>query len=473
MISRGLDILISLVGLFFLLLMLPGIALLIKLDSRGPVFYRCPRVGLNGKIFQMYKFRTMYEAPLDLKMGVSPRGDPRVTPVGRVLRRLKLNEFPQFLNVLKGDMALIGPRPESAELAAAYPAEAKRVFTVKPGLAGPNQIVGRNEKELYPAGADPVKYYIERLLPKKLPLDLEYIDNQSVFKDLKYLFLAVRVTITGAISRRHLWDNRKKLLLLLADLGCCALSYSLAHFLRYEGLGDPKTAQIFPKMLACAMLLRAPIFIYFGLYHSLIRHLSFYDTKQIAQAVSLSSLLLVSVTFFATWNQGYARGVFLIDAALLTVLLIGYRVLVQRLLRFYESRRLAGGARKRVLIFGAGDAGELCLRYLQKEMHPEYETVGFIDDDPGKRHLRLNGVKVLGDRYHLEVLSQLYRVEEVFVAIPSAPAPEIQVILEACRSLGLQTRLFQPPARAYARGTGAPAPEVYVPLPDSGPADSR
>jgi lipopolysaccharide/colanic/teichoic acid biosynthesis glycosyltransferase len=101
---------------------------------------------------------------------VCPQGDPRVTPVGRVLRRLKLNEFPQFINLLKGDMTLVGPRPETPDLAALYPPEARKIFTVKPGLIGPNQILGRNEEELYPPGVDPQQFYLQEILPKKLPV---------------------------------------------------------------------------------------------------------------------------------------------------------------------------------------------------------------------------------------------------------------------------------------------------------------
>ena len=154
MISRALDIFISLIGLFFLLLMLPFIALLIKFDSPGPIFFLCNRIGKDGKIFKMYKFRTMYETPKPLGPSVSAHGDPRVTPVGRFLRRTKLNEFPQFINIFKGEMTLVGPRPESPDLAAGYPPEAKKIFTVKPGLVGPNQIMGRNEEEWYPPGVD-------------------------------------------------------------------------------------------------------------------------------------------------------------------------------------------------------------------------------------------------------------------------------------------------------------------------------
>ena len=155
MLNRALDIIVSLVGLLILLMMLPVIAILIKLDSPGPVLYAGRRVGKDGKIFKMFKFRTMYRTPKPLGVSVSPQGDPRVTPVGLWLRRLKLNEFPQFFNILRGDMTLVGPRPEAPDMAEKYPPEARKIFSVKPGLLGPNQILGRNEEDLYPRGVNP------------------------------------------------------------------------------------------------------------------------------------------------------------------------------------------------------------------------------------------------------------------------------------------------------------------------------
>ena len=187
MLNRALDIVVSLLGLLILLLMLPVIAVLIKWDSAGPVFYAGLRVGKDGQTFKMFKFRTMFGASRPLGVSVSPQGDPRVTPVGLWLRRLKLNEFPQFFNILRGDMTLVGPRPEAPDMAEKYPPEARKIFSVKPGLLGPNQILGRNEAELYPRGVDPARYYLEEILPKKLPVDLQYIETKSFLKDLKYL----------------------------------------------------------------------------------------------------------------------------------------------------------------------------------------------------------------------------------------------------------------------------------------------
>jgi len=109
----------------------------------------------------MYKFRTMFETPLPVGASVYPQDDPRVTPFGRILRRTKLNELPQLLNILKGEMTFVGPRPEAPELAALYPGYAKAIFTLTPGLVGPNQILGRNEEEWYPPGLHPKRYNIE------------------------------------------------------------------------------------------------------------------------------------------------------------------------------------------------------------------------------------------------------------------------------------------------------------------------
>ncbi|MGA8140289.1 MAG: sugar transferase, partial [Desulfobaccales bacterium] len=370
------DLLISLIGLLGLIIMLPFVALLIKLDSRGPVFYLGDRVGLNGKIFRMYKFRTMLETPDFQGPSISSRGDPRVTTVGQVLRRLKLNEFPQFLNVLKGDMTLVGPRPETPDLAAAYPPAARKIFSVKPGLIGPNQILGRNEEELYPPGVDPQKFYIDQILPQKLPLDLQFIDDQSLLKNFKYLFQGALVTITGAIGRRHLLDNLSQILLLLCDAALCLVSFILAHFLRFSGINDPVAMATLYHLLPWTVLVRLPIFIYLGFYYVLIRHLALYDFKIVFKGVALGSIALAAVAFLSGWSGQYSRGVFLIDWLCLTTFLIGYRALLKKLYLRRKVKTSGDDEKTRVLIWGAGDCGELCLRFLQKERQPSYEVLG-------------------------------------------------------------------------------------------------
>ena len=441
MIMRMIDLLFSLLGLLGLIIMLPFVALLIKIDSRGPVFYLGDRVGLNGKIFKMYKFRTMHETPDFQGPGVSPQGDPRVTTVGRVLRRLKLNEFPQFINVLKGEMTLVGPRPETPELAAAYPTAARKIFSVKPGLIGPNQILGRNEEELYPPGVDPQKFYIDQILPQKLPLDLQFIEDQSLLKNFRYLFQGVVVTITGAIGRRHLTDNLSQIFLLVTDAALCLVSFFLTSWLRYHAINAPLAKAAGYRLLPWSVLARLPIFFYFGFYHVLIRHLALSDIKQILKGVTLGSIVLIAIAHLSGVAM-YGKAIFIIDWFCLITLLVGYRVLVKKLYLRYRGKASGAAEKTRVLIWGAGDCGDLCLRFLQKESQPSYEVLGFIDDNPGKRGKTLGGVKVLGDRHHLDVVSHLYKIQQVFIAIADAPLHELKQIVKICRDLGLSPQLF-------------------------------
>ncbi len=440
--TRILDICAALVGTLVLLLMYPLVALLIKLDSPGPVLFRCRRVGLNGVLFDMLKFRTMYHRPEDIGPSVSPQGDPRVTTVGRVLRRLKLNEFPQFINLLKGEMTLVGPRPESPDLAALYPPEAQKIFSVKPGLIGPNQILGRNEEELYPSGVDPQQFYLEEILPNKLPIDLAYIEDRSLLKNLKYLVLGLWVTITGAISRRHLWHNRSQLFLFISDTIFCLISFSLAHLLRFDcTVPGLCLTSLYPLLLA-AVLVRWPIFIASGFYYVLIRHLSLYDIKKVIKGVALSSGAFIAVAYLLGLTSGYPRSVFIIDWCCLTTFLVGYRAVTKKLYLRYKAPAVAAGPKTPVLIYGAGDCGELCLRYLQKERQPAYEVVGFIDDDPKKRGKRLGGVKILGDRHQLAIIKQIYQVEQVFIAVGHASPAERQQMIAAVTAADLPYRFF-------------------------------
>jgi UDP-GlcNAc:undecaprenyl-phosphate GlcNAc-1-phosphate transferase len=263
----------------------------------------------------------------------------------------------------------------------------------------------------------------------------------------------VKVTISGALSRQHLADNFTQLFFILADIALCILSLTLAHYLRYDSFSKPVLYQAFVRVLPWALLIRIPIFIYFGFYHTLIRHLSFYDIKVVFKGVTVSSMVLLG--FFSLIRletiAEYGRGVFLIDWFCLVNLLGGYRILLKKLFYHYKAETNGQEDQRSVLIWGAGDGGELCLRYLQKEKENSYEIIGFIDDDPKKRNYRLNGVKVLGNRDHLKILVELYKIQEILVAMPSVEAHEIKKVLEICASLGVDAKLFQLSATTYSK----------------------
>lgn len=186
--KRLFDILISLVvlivGFPFGLL----IALCIVMDSRGKVIYKQSRVGRNNVDFQLYKFRTMCEEADKGSQITIGAHDARVTKIGIFLRRFKIDEFPQFINILKGEMSVVGPRPEVRKYVDMYTPEQMRVLSVRPGLTDYASIRYVNENELLAASDNPEQTYIQEIMPDKLQLNLKYIDEQSIWVDFKIVF---------------------------------------------------------------------------------------------------------------------------------------------------------------------------------------------------------------------------------------------------------------------------------------------
>jgi len=172
---------ISMVSPLFLIL-----AAAIKMDSRGPVFFRGVRVGLHGNRFRIFKFRSMVADAAQSGPGITSACDGRVTRFGRVLRRFKLDELPQLLNVLKGEMSLVGPRPEDPRYIVNYTPEQRRVLSVRPGITGAASVRYRHEETLL-KGPDWETVYLTVILPDKLKIDLGYIDRWSFRHDLKIM----------------------------------------------------------------------------------------------------------------------------------------------------------------------------------------------------------------------------------------------------------------------------------------------
>lgn len=183
MLKRIFDLFASALGLIILSPLFALIALLIRLTSPGPVFYRARRVGQGGREFTLYKFRSMVADADRRGPGITAAGDPRVTSIGRVLRRTKLDELPQLWNVLRGDMSLVGPRPEDPRYVALYTPEQRRVLDVRPGITSLASIEYRNEEAVL-HGPDWEQHYIHEVMPAKLAIDLRYVQRATLFTDL-------------------------------------------------------------------------------------------------------------------------------------------------------------------------------------------------------------------------------------------------------------------------------------------------
>jgi lipopolysaccharide/colanic/teichoic acid biosynthesis glycosyltransferase len=190
--KRFFDFFVSVTALILLLPLFLLIAIWIITDSNGPVFFRQYRVGRKNVDFKIFKFRTMYAGSDRTGLITIGGRDPRVTRAGYILRRYKLDELPQFLNVLLGDMSIVGPRPEVRKYVAMYNAEQLQVLEVKPGITDYASLEYANENELLANAVDPDREYVEIILPAKLDLNLKYIREQSLITDLKIIAATVK-----------------------------------------------------------------------------------------------------------------------------------------------------------------------------------------------------------------------------------------------------------------------------------------
>ncbi|AHV92217.1 sugar transferase [Bordetella holmesii] len=192
MIKRAFDLLCSLIGLLLLSPLLLLVAMAIKLDSPGPVFFRQERIGREGRPFRIHKLRSMTDRQPAQVSQITIGADARITRVGALIRRWKLDELVQLIDVMQGTMSLVGPRPEVARYVALYPDEvAAIVLSVRPGITDPASIHFRNENELLGGSADPEATYRDVILPEKLKLQVAYVREQSFLGDLAIIVRTV------------------------------------------------------------------------------------------------------------------------------------------------------------------------------------------------------------------------------------------------------------------------------------------
>ena len=434
------------------------LGLLIKIESSGPIFFKHLRVGRNGKRFRMYKFRKM---PHDLNAGpkISPKHDPRLTKVGRVLERLKLDELPQLFNILKGDMSFVGPRPEIPEIVRLYNAEQMKVLTVKPGLVGPNQIVWRNEKNLLPGALSNVEaYYIAHILPEKITRDLRYIDEANFFLDLKYIVLALGASLFEPLKLAHFFRRKHDIFRLAVDLGLCLIAFAAALLIKYDSSLSASLQQQTIYVLPVLLFWQLTAFVFLEVYHQDWKFASQEDWVAIIKTV-LFAAILTAVVIYPVWRLRFPVSVLILHAILCIGVLGG-----TRLLQSYLRQKISGAKarpKKNIIIYGANAEGELLLRRIHADLGPRGYPIGFLDADPGRRGAKIHGLEVLGDSYDLPLLKELYAVDEIYIATHETMHDDLQRLLHLCEQLQVK---YQFVATTFAKekirfaGMGANTP---------------
>ena len=191
-VRRVFDVVVSLVGLIVFAPLMLLVAFAIWFDSPGPIFFSQTRLGQNGRLFRLHKFRKFHhQLPANAACAVTVKNDKRMTRVGAILERSKLDELPQLWNILKGEMSVVGPRPETLDFYDCFEGAYLRLLDHKPGIFGPNQVFFRNEGALYPESGDPQEFYRSVLFPLKARIDLSYFPQRKFLRDIAWMVRGV------------------------------------------------------------------------------------------------------------------------------------------------------------------------------------------------------------------------------------------------------------------------------------------
>ena len=447
MTKRAVDTLGAFIGLVVCMPLFALIAFLIKVNSRGPVLFRQVRVGRGFRPFCLYKFRTMGQDASSKGGELTIGDDARVTRIGRFLRQLKLDELPQLFNVLKGDMSLVGPRPEVPYYVEKFKEDYRDVLMVRPGLTDLASLKYIDEQTVLGKAARPEDEYTNTILPEKIRLARLYIEHASLVFDLAVIaqtllqLLGLRSVILKVTDRDNhdevavfessvvfqLLAKYRRPIIVMIDLVLIVLAYYSAFWLRFDGQPPADVTQLFLSTLPWLVLIRAIAFMVFRLNEGLWRYVSIWDFKKIVGGVLAGTMAFYVLVNWGFSVTGYPRSIYIIDSILLIGFLCGIRIAV----RLFRERKVLRKT-KRVLIVGAGDAGENIVREMQTHSTSSYTPIGFVDDDVSKVGKRIHGVKVLGTRQDLSRILHTHKPEEVLVALPgtqSAILREITAVL--------------------------------------------
>ncbi len=429
------------------------VAIFLRREGQGPIFYRGPRVGRGGKIFRILKFRTMYERPESYSGSrVTVREDERVTPLGRWLRDTKLNELPQLWNVLRGEMSFVGPRPEDPEIVKTWPEDARaEILSMRPGLTSPASVLYRDEENLLPAeGA--MEVYFRDILPDKLRLDLLYARNHSSFGDIDVLFWTFMALIPRlarpSIQESRLFSGpfyrlmRRNVSWFALDLVVCLLAVGVAGVgWRQVEVIDWGVGPLSVLALSLALLFSG-VNVALGLDHVIWSRAGAEDGFVLALSNGFSVLLILLLNYF----QGLYSWLPLPPLPTEMIILIGLFTLVgglsiryrMRLVTAFANRWLnwrtaRGGFGERLLILGAGESGQIVHWLLRRGiLRQVFTVVGMVDDDPAKQGMRIDGCWVLGGSRDLPELVRKYDVGVILFTITDISQTNREKLLAFC-----------------------------------------
>jgi lipopolysaccharide/colanic/teichoic acid biosynthesis glycosyltransferase len=473
--KRLFDIAASFAGLVISSPLLIFCALLVRLTSRGPVLFRQTRVGYLGRRFTLIKFRTMVQGAEALGSSVVIERDPRLTPVGAFLRRTKLDEFPQFINVLRGEMSFVGPRPRvPSEIDLNDPRE-RFLLSVRPGVTSYASIHHRREADYCARQANPQAVYRTNLLPQKRSLDCEYVQNLTFRLDLKLLLMTFVLVCAPERSRTQGLNTfglesrpYSRGAQMLLDLAVYTIAALLAYTFRYEaGFLDFYRRQMW-LYVAFIPPLRVLVNRCLGIYDMMWRYVTLEDAFFLATALAPVTLVLYGVRLGLP-TSSWKAVMFLVPLSIISLeyLLALSAGLALRSLRrmiyvlHHHYQPLPQGAR-RVLILGAGLLGLTTAQDIRQ--YPHMRLVGFLDDDPTKDRRLLAGCRVLGNSANLETLCARYKVTDVVICAKSVDRDRLLELYRRCEASRVKLHILPSLDRLLREESDLPLP-MLVSLP--------
>jgi lipopolysaccharide/colanic/teichoic acid biosynthesis glycosyltransferase len=451
--KRLFDVAASLAGLVISSPILIFCALLVRLTSRGPVLFRQTRVGYLGRLFTLIKFRTMKQGAEVLGSTVVVSGDPRLTPVGAFLRRTKLDEWPQLINVLRGEMSFVGPRPRVPSQVDLDDPKEWTLLTARPGMTSFASIHHHMEADYCARQADPQAVYRTTVLPQKLSLDADYVQNPTFLQDLKLMVLTCllvwspgRSLATGLrILGREVWPCEHSVQITL-DLATYVGAAWLAYTLRYDaGFPDFYRTQmwLFLMMIPAVRVLTNR---WLRVYDMMWRYVNLVDVFLLAVALAPVTLVLLALRLWLpspSWEAALLHVP--LSVATLEYLMalsagVGLRSLRRMLYLLQHHYQPLPEAVHRVLILGAGLLG--LNTAVDMHQYPQMHLVGFLDDDPAKCRRLLAGCWVLGNSENLETLCLRHKVTDLVICARSMNLDRILALSERCSGLGVKLHLL-------------------------------
>jgi len=438
--KRLFDVTVSALALVVVSPLVLVLALVVRLDSRGPAFFLQERVGRAGKRFRIVKLRTMVaDAPAKGPL-ITASDDPRITRVGRVLRRHRLDELPQLVNVLVGHMSLVGPRPELPQIVERYTDEQRAVLSVRPGLTDVATLAMLDESDLLARSTDPMRTYEEQILPRKLRLNLAYLNARGFIEDVRILLATVSALLQGAIA---LAGRPGQMVL---DGLIVAAALFTAYSIRFEFAIPYQYWKQMVLLLPYTVLARLGMHQLFRVYRVAWSHISLYELPRFVKSIGAVSAVFFIFRLFYSGTNPYFRvplSVVVLEGSLSFLGTLGVRFL-----RRWTRETMQGGLStlrdqaQKVLVIGAGDMARLSAREIRLHAEIDMAVIGFVDDDPQKRGLEIEGAQVLGSLDDIPAIYQRYRFTTALIAIADLPYSRKRRVVEACEALEVRLRVM-------------------------------